>query len=347
MQVTTIGLDLAKHVFQVHGIDASGQVSVRRALRRKEVLSFFGKLPPCLVGIEACATAHYWAREIGRFGHEVRLMPPVYVKAYVKRNKNDMADAEAICEAVTRPTMRFVAVKSAEQQSVLMLHRTRALLVRQRTMLANAVRAHLAEFGIVIGLGVQNVIAMVRKLMIEQADNEFAPPRDPLPDLVRIALAPLLTAMLDLNGRIQMIGTEIIKWHRANEMSRRLETIPGFGAITASAVAATVTDPSVFESGREFAAWLGLTPRQNSSGGKERLGGITKMGDGYIRTLLVVGATAVIRYAKQDGSAKSAWVRKLLEKKPARVVAVALANKMARIAWALMTKKENYRAVPA
>ncbi|HZD42287.1 MAG TPA: IS110 family transposase [Terriglobales bacterium] len=346
MQVTTIGLDLAKHVFQIHGVDASGQVSVRRALRRKEVLSFFGKLAPCLVGIEACATAHYWAREIGTLGHEVRLMPPAYVKAYVKRNKNDMADAEAICEAVTRPTMRFVAVKSVEQQSVLMLHRTPALLVRQRTMLANAVRAHLAEFGIVAGLGVQNVIAMVRKLMVEQADNEFIPPRDPLPALVRIALAPLLTAMLDLNGRIQMIGTEIIKWHRANEMSRRLETIPGFGAITASAVAATVTDPSVFESGREF-AWLGLTPRQNSSGGKERLGGITKMGDGYIRTLPVVGATAVIRYAKRDGSAKSAWIRKLLERKPARVVAVALANKMARIAWALMTKKENYRAVPA
>ena len=252
MQVTTIGLDLAKHVFQVHGVDASGQVSVRRALRRKEVLSFFGKLAPCLVGIEACATAHYWAREIGRLGHKVRLMPPAYVKAYVKRNKNDMADAEAICEAVTRPTMRFVAVKSAEQQSVLMLHRTRALLVRQRTMLANAVRAHLAEFGFATGLGVQNVIAMVRNLMAEQADEELVPPSDPLPDLVRIALAPLLTAMLDLDGRIQMIGTEIIKWHRANEMSRRLETIPGFGAITASAVAATVTDPSVFESGESL-----------------------------------------------------------------------------------------------
>ena len=311
------------------------------------MLSFFGKLDSCLVGIEACATAHYWAREIGRFGHEVRLMPPAYIKPYVKRNKSDMADAEAICEAVTRPTMRFVAVKSTEQQSVLMLHRTRALLVRQRTMLANAIRAHLAEFGIVSGLGPQNVVAMVQELMTAHAGSELAPPNDPLPDLVRIALGPLLTAMLDLNGRIKMIGTEIIKWHRANETSRRLETIPGFGAITASAVAATVSDPSVFESGREFAAWLGLTPRQNSSGGKQRLGGITKRGDGYIRTLLVIGATAVIRYAKEEGSAKTTWIRKLLEKKPARVVAVALANKMARIAWALMTKRENYRAVPA
>ena len=205
----------------------------------------------------------------------------------------------------------------------------------------------MAEFGIVSGLGPQNVVAMVQELMTAHAGSELAPPNDPLPDLVRIALGPLLTAMLDLNGRIKMIGTEIIKWHRANETSRRLETIPGFGAITASAVAATVSDPSVFESGREFAAWLGLTPRQNSSGGKQRLGGITKRGDGYIRTLLVIGATAVIRYAKEEGSAKTTWIWKLLEKKPARVVAVALANKMARIAWALMTKRENYRAVPA
>ena len=334
-----------KTFFKFTGSTPAGEVVVRRALRRKDVLSFFGKLSPCLVGIEACATTHYWAREIGRFGHEVRLMPPAYVKAYVKRNKNDVADAEAICEAVTRPSMRFVAVKSSEQQSVLMLHRTRALLVRQRTMLSNAIRAHLAEFGIVVAQGMSNVIAIVKELAAPPVKGRSIPERDPLPDFVRIALAPLFSAMLDCSGRIKTLEAEIVKWHRKSDESRRLETIPGFGFITSSAVAATVADPSIFRSGREFSAWLGLTPRQNSSGGKERLGGITKMGDGYIRTLLVVGATAVIRYAKEEGSAKTAWIRKLLEKKPARVVAVALANKMARIAWAIMMKKENYRVV--
>ncbi len=344
MKITTIGLDLAKHAFQIHGIDAEGTVVVRKGLRRKEVLLFFGKIDPCLVGVEACAMAHYWAREIERFGHEVRLMPPAYVKPYVKRNKNDMTDAEAICEAVTRPTMRFVSVKSAEQQSVLMLHRTRALLVRQRTMLSNAVRAHLAEFGIVTTQGVHNVTGMIQKLMAQSANEELIRERELLPELVRIVLAPLLSALLDLAVRIKVLENEIVKWHRANATSRRLETIPGFGAMTASA---TVSDPSVFASGREFAAWIGLTPRQNSSGGKERLGGVTKMGDAYIRTLLVVGAIAVIRYAKKDGSTRSAWVRRLLEKKPVWVVAVALANKMARIAWALMMRKENYRAAQA
>ena len=320
----------------------------RRALRRKEVLLFFGKLDPCLVGLEACATSHYWAREIERFGHVVRLMPPAYVKPYVKRNKNDMTDAAAICEAVTRPTMRFVPVKSAEQQSVLMLHRTRALLVRQRTMLSNAVRAHLAEFGIVTTQGVHNVMEVIRSLMtVTPAEEELIQELGPLPELVGIVIAPVLAALRDLAVRIKLLENEIVRWHRANVTSRRLETIPGFGAITASAVAATVADPSVFASGREFAAWIGLTPRQNSSGGKERLGGITKMGDAYIRTLLVVGAIAVIRYAKKDSSAKSAWVRRLLEKKPVRVVAVALANKMARIAWAVMIRKENYRAAHA
>ena len=348
MKIATIGLDLAKHTFQVHGVDAEGSVVVRRALRRKEVLLFFGKLDPCLVGLEACATSHYWAREIERFGHVVRLMPPAYVKPYVKRNKNDMTDAAAICEAVTRPTMRFVPVKSAEQQSVLMLHRTRALLVRQRTKLSNAVRAHLAEFGIVTTQGVHNVMEVIRSLMtVTPAEEELIQELGPLPELVGIVLAPVLAALRDLAVRIKLLENEIVRWHRANVTSRRLETIPGFGAITASAVAATVADPSVFASGLEFAAWIGLTPRQNSSGGKERLGGITKMGDAYIRTLLVVGAIAVIRYAKKDSSAKSAWVRRLLEKKPVRVVAVALANKMARIAWAVMIRKENYRAAHA
>jgi transposase len=263
------------------------------------------------------------------------------VKPYVKRNKNDVADAEAICEAVSRPTMRFVPVKTAEQQAVLMLHRTRGLLVRQRTMLANAIRSHLAEFGIVAPQGVSNVVALIERLISAPQQDE------PLPDLVLLLLAPLLATMNDLRQRIKVLEAELMKLHRASEVSRRLETIPGFGCITSTAIAAAVSDPSIFRSGREFAAWLGLTPRQNSSGGKERLGGITKMGDGYLRSLLVNGATAVIRFAKEEGSAKTTWIRTLLAKKPPRVVAVALANKMARIAWAVMTKKEVYRALPA
>lgn len=344
MAITTIGVDLAKNVFQVHGVDDTGNVVVRRALRRKEMLSFFGGLAPCLVGMEACATAHHWARELARLGHEVRLMPPAHVKPYV--NKNDTADAEAICEAVTQPTMRFVAVKSTEQQSVLMLHRSRALLVRQRTMLVNAVRAHLAEFGIVVGLGVRNAVIAAHDLL--KPDNSAAVPEgSTIPNLVLIALAPLVTAIEGLGVRIKRLELEIARWHRTDQTSRRLETIPGVGVMTASAMSASIADPSMFASGREFAAWLGLTPRQNSSGGKERLGGITKMGDRYLRTLLVTGATAVIRYAKEEGSAKTAWIRNLLDKKPPRVVAVALANKMARIAWVLMTRQETYRTIPA
>ena len=315
MQLATIGLDLAKNVFQVHGIPSEGKAVVRRTLRRREVLDFFARIEPCLVGMEACGTAHYWAREIARFGHDVRLMPPAYVKPYVKRNKNDATDAEAICEAVSRPTMRFVPVKTAEQQSVLMLHRTRSLLVRQRTMIANAIRGHLAEFGIVAAQGVGNVVALIERLISAPNQDE------PLPDLVPTLLAPLLATMNDLRQRIKMLEVEIVKLHRANDVSRRLETIPGFGCITSTAIAAAVPDPSIFRSGREFAAWLGLTPRQNSSGGKERLGGITKMGDGYIRSLLVNGATAVIRFAKEEGSAKTIWIRRMLARKPARMEA--------------------------
>lgn len=338
MEITTIGLDLAKSIFQVHGIDAEGKAVVRRSLRRADVLMFFSKLEPCLVGIEACATAHHWAREIGSFGHTVRLMPPAYVKPYVKRNKNDMADAEAICEAVMRPNMRFVAVKTAAQQSVLMLHRCRALLVRQRTMLANAVRAHLAELGIAMPKGIRTLLAALSAPQNEGND---------VPGLARRALEPMASALVELGKRIRELEVDIVREHRGNETSRRLETIPGFGVMTSTAMAATVADPTAFKSGREFAAWLGLTPRENSSGGKQRLGSITKMGDGYLRTLLVVGATAVIRFAREEGSAKTAWIRKLMEKKPAKVVAVALANKMARIAWAIMTKGEVYRVIPA
>jgi transposase len=336
MQVPTIGLDPAKHVFQVHGVNDTGQVVVRKRLRRAEVLTFFAALEPCLVGMEACATAHHWARELIKLGHTVKLMPPSYVKPYVRRGKNDATDAAAICEAVTRPSMRFVPVKSADQQSVLMLHRVRALLIRQRTMLVNALRGHLAEFGIVVAQGVSRIRELIETLTDEN-------PASPVPALARTALAPLVAQLIDLQPRIKALEAELLAWHRTNAQSQCLETIPGVGFITATAIAATVTDPSQFRSGREFAAWLGLTPRQTSSGGKERLGRISKMGDGYLRTLLVVGATAVMRYARRKSAAGSDWISRLLGTKPARLVAVALANKTARIAWALLAKKDVYR----
>jgi transposase len=338
MQVTTIGFDLAKNVFQVHGVAESGAVVIGKRLRRAQVLEFFAGLAPCLVGIEACASAHHWARELMKLGHDVKLMPPSYVKAYVRRGKNDAADAEAICEAVGRANMRFVPVKTTDQQAVLMLHRARALLIRQRTMLANAFRAHLAEFGIIVAQGVGRVVSLIEKIF---GDGEDALE---LPRLARSALAALAAQFLDLAPRIKALEIELLAWHKTNEESRRLETIPGVGFITATAIAATVTDASHFRSGREFAAWLGLVPRQNSSGGKTRLGGISKMGDRYLRSLLFVGATAVIRFARTRASARTAWINALLAKKPARLVAVALANKTARIAWALLVRKEVYRA---
>jgi transposase len=341
MQITTVGLDLAKHIFQVHAVDGIGQAVVRKRLRRAELLSFFASLPPCLIGMEACATSHHWARELIKLGHTVKLMPPAYVKAYVKRGKTDAADAEAICEAVARPSMRFVPVKSAEQQSVLMLHRVRALLIRQRTMLVNALRGHLAEFGIIVAQGISRIRELIAILTGESPDAPLSP-------LARRALAPLVDQLLDLQPRIRGLEAELLAWHRQSQESRRLETIPGVGFITATAIAATVPDPSLFRSGREFAAWLGLTPRPNSSGGKERLGRISKMGDGYLRTLLVVGATAVIRYARTKTAAETAWISSLLSKKPVRLVSVALANKTARIAWALLSRGEVYRsATPA
>ena len=332
-QITTIGLDLAKNVFQVHGIDGAGKVLVRKQLRRSEVLRFFAALPPCLVGMEACGTAHYWARELSRLGHTVRLMPPAYVKPYVKRGKTDAADA-ADAEALTRPTMRFVAVKSANQQSVLMLHKVRDLLVRQRTMLINALRGHLAEFGIVAARGPGGVSAAITALHEAQ---------DGLPDLARQVLHGLIDQMRALAVEIAKAEKRILAWHRASEASRRLAAIPGIGPITASAIAAAVPDATLFRSGRQFAAWLGLTPRPRSSGGKERLGGISKQGDGYIRRLLVIGATAVIRRARQDNTSKS-WAAKLLERKSARLVSVALANKTARIAWAVLARNQSYMA---
>jgi len=281
MQITTIGLDLAKHWFQVHGVDADGRVVVRRPLRRSGVTAYFRSLEPCLVGMEACATAHYWARELTALGRTVKVMPPADVKAYVKRNKNDAADAEAICEAVTRPSMRFVPVKDAEQQSVLMLHRARSLLVRQRTMLVNALRDHMAEFGIVAPRGLRHV-KILNKTIAHQQER--------LPDLVRSILQTIVDQLNGTMARIREIERRLTRWHRQSRVSRLLATVPGVGIMGASALAATVANSSLFRSGREFAAWLGMTPRQNSSGGRERLGQTSKRGDKYIRSLLTAGA---------------------------------------------------------
>jgi transposase len=340
MRVTTIGLDLAKRVFQAHGVDAAGRTVLRRKLQRGEVLAFFRELPPRLVGIEACSTAHHWAREIRGLGHEVRLMPASYVKPYVKPGKTDAVDAEAICEAVTRPNMRFVPIKSAEQQAALMLHRTRDLLVRQRTMLINALRGHMAEFGIIAPQGASRVGELVALLMDEGEAT--------LPALARQALRRLAGELHALERRIAEIEAAILAWHKENEVGRRLATIPGIGPITASAIVATVGDAAQFGSARQLAAWIGLVPKQNSSGGKQRRSGISKQGDRYLRRLLVLGATALIRHARTKATPQAAWIRQLLERRPAKLVAVALANKTARIAWAVLAKRVDYRAsVPA
>lgn len=336
MQVITIGLDLAKSVFQVHGVDAAGRVLIKKKLRRSEVLKFFSAQPACLVGMEACATAHHWAREITALGHEARLMPAAYVKAYVRRQKNDAADAEAICEAVTRPNMRFVPIKSADRQGVLVLHRTRELLVRQRTMLINAIRGHCAEFGLIAPQGARRSAELIEQ--VRQATTAL------VPELARSALLKLADQLGALAAQIHDLERQLMIWHRQDQASQRLATIPGVGVITATALSATIVDPSVFRSGRELAAFLGLVPRQNSSGGKDRLGRISKMGDGYLRKLLVVGATSVIRRARTGALAAAPWIRSLLERRPARVVTVAMANKTARIAWAVLARGEVYRA---
>ncbi len=336
MQITTVGLDLAKNVFQVHGIDAKGKVVVRRRLRRAQVRDFFAGLKPCLIGLEACGTAHFWARELRALGHEVRIMPPSYVKAYVRRGKNDAVDAEAICEAVGRPTMRFVPIKTEEQQSALMLHKARELLIRQRTMLVNALRAHMAELGMIAPQGREKIDDLIA--VIEDGEDES------VPALAKAALKPLVAQLRSAEEAIAAADDEIMAWHKGNEASRRLETIPGIGVHTASAIAASVPDPSFFRSGREFAAWLGLVPRQNSSGGKERLGRISKQGNRYIRKLLVLGATSMLRQARANTAPGADWVNGLLERRPPRLVTVAMANKTARIAWALLAKGETYRA---
>jgi transposase len=337
MQITTVGLDLAKRVFQVHAVDASGDVVVRKALRRSQVLPFFTKLPPCLIGIEACGTSHHWARELTKLGHEVRMMPPAYVKPYVKRGKNDAVDAEAICEAVTRPTMRFVAMKSAEQQAALSLYRARNLLVKQRTQLVNMIRGLLAEFGIDIPEGLERALGLARQI----AAKEVTPD---VPQMAMQILGLLCGQVLDTHVRLQAIDRAILALQRTDEVARRLSTIPGIGPVGATALAASVADPGQFRSGREFAAWLGLTPSQNSSGGKDRLGRITKMGDRYLRKLLVVGATSLIRRAKYKPETADPRLVALLARKPVRVASVAMANMMARVVWAIMIRGEVYQA---
>lgn len=337
-RVSIVGLDLAKSVFQVHGISARGEVVLRRRLTRGQLMKLFEKLPPCLVGMEACASAHHWARELVALGHEVKLMPAQYVKPYVKRGKNDAADAEAICEAVTRPTMRFVGVKSPDQQATMMLHRVRKILTRQRTQISNALRAHMAEFGITatVGrVGLDRLIAVI-------ADRDDAR----LPDEAQACLAMLCTQLEMVKAQILDNDRRILADARKTEAGRRLMKIPGIGPLLASAIVACVPDPTTFYNGRSLSAWIGLTPRQNSSGGKERLGSITKAGNTYLRELLVVGAMAVVRRAMRD-SAKRPWVTQLLSRKKPKVAAVALANKNARIIWAMMATGEPYRELAA
>jgi len=333
-QVVTIGLDIAKSVFQVHGVDAEGVVVIRQKLPRARLLSFFAKLEPCLVGIEACGASHHWARELISLGHEARLMPPSYVKPYLKRQKNDMADAEAICEAVTRPTMRFVPVKSPEQQGVMVLHRTRLVLTRQRTQLSNAIRGHMGEFGLTAAIGREGLGKLIA-VILDGADERVT--RE-----ARVCLTMLVDQIRLVNLQILENDRLIRTNARATEVGRRLMEIPGVGPLLASAMVAAVADPAAFKTGRNLAAWIGLVPKQNSSGGKERLGGITKQGDRYLRQMLVVGALAVVRYAQRNGTRRP-WLLQLLARRTPKVAAVALANKNARMIWAIMTSGERYR----
>jgi transposase len=336
MQTSTIGIDLAKNVFQLHGVDAQGKVVLVRQLRRGQMIAFLAKVPPCLIGMEACATSHHWAREITKLGHEVKLIPPAYVKAYVKRQKNDAADAAAICEAVTRPSMRFVPVKSADQQSTLAVHRTRNLLVSQCTQLINALRAHLAELGVVTEKG-RDGLARLIAILKDEATLQS------LPAAMLHALRAMVAGLAALQTQIAELDRSIRDQHRTSDVSRRLKTIPSIGLLGATALTATITDPGAFKSGRDLAAWIRLVPKQNSTGGKERLGGISKQGDRYLRRLLVAGATAVVQHARRHPE-KYPWITKLLARKPAKLVAIAVANKTARIAWAIMTRGGTYRS---
>lgn len=332
-QPTTVGIDLAKNVFQVHGVDAGGAVVLKRKLRRSQVLAFLEDVEPCLVGMEACAGAHFWARKLAALGHEVRIMPPSYVKPYVKRGKTDAADAEAICEAVARPTMRFVPVKSAERQAALLDHKTRDFLVRQRTQLVNTIRAHLSEFGIVMAKGIHNV-----ERLLAAADD--------LPEAARPAVDMLADQLRQTQEKIDAVTCRIEAAQKDDPLARRLATIPGVGSVTASAIAATTPEVDNFGNARDYAAWIGLTPQPHSSGGKERLGRISKAGNRYLRRLLYLGAMAQIS-ARRCGGPGDDWLWHMLERKPVKVVAIALANRMARVVWALIRNGESYRANPA
>ena len=334
MQVTTIGVDLAKNIFQVHGITESDEVAFNRPLRRAQMVPFFARLDPCLVGMEACSTSHYWARELTKLGHEVRLSPPMYVKAYVKRGKSDAIDAEAICEAVTRPTMRFVEAKSVEQQALLSLHRARSLMVRQRTQLVNALRSMLAEFGVYVARGLARAISFAQD-MLAGAELE-------LPEIAQDVVHNLCGQLSVLHGQVRWYEVRLRLEAKRDPRVKLLQTIPGVGPVTASAIAASIGSGHQFNNGREFAAWLGLTPTNRSSGGKERLGRITKMGDQYLRQLLVVGMTSLVRQKKSHPERANKWLTSLLERKPARLATVAMANKTARIVWAVLTKNEPY-----
>jgi transposase len=334
-EVSTIGMDLAKSVFQVHGADASGAVVFRKKLRRNQVLSFLAGQPPCTVAMEACSSSHHWAREISTLGHTVRLIPPAYVKPFVKRQKNDMADAEAICEAAQRPTMRFVAPKSEQAQAAALVFRARDLLVRQRTQTINALRGHLAEFGIVVAKGSAHVSQLVQA--VESSDG-------PLPEIARPILQILIDTLHRLDEQIAVLDREVAQRAKANETARRLMTIPGVGPVTAVALTALAPSAQTFRRGRDFAAWVGLTPLQHSTGGKQKLGATSKMGERTLRRLLIIGASAVVRWAARHGAPAGSWMARMLACKPPMLVRVALANKMARIVWALMAKGGTYQA---
>jgi transposase len=337
-QVSTIGLDLAKSIFQVHGADASGAVVFRKRLRRNQVLAFFAAQPPCTIAMEACSSSHHWAREIGTLGHAVRLIPPAYVKPFVKRHKNDAADAEAICEAAQRPTMRFVAPKSAQAQAAALVFRARDLLVRQRTQVINALRGHLAEFGLIVAQGPAHVPQLVQAV-----EN----PDEPLPEIARPVLQILIDTLHRLDEQIALLDREVIQRVQADETAHRLMTIPGIGPVTAVALTALAPPAQTFTRGRDFAAWVGLTPLQHSTGGKQKLGATSKMGERTLRRLLIIGASTVLRWAARHGAPAGSWMARMLACKPPILVRVALANKMARIVWALMAKGGTYQAPAA
>ncbi|ATQ56478.1 IS110 family RNA-guided transposase [Paracoccus yeei] len=338
-EITTIGLDLAKHVFQLHGADASGRAVLRKKLRRDQVLAFFSQLPSCVVVMEACGGAHFWGREIGKLGHEVRLIPPAYVKPFVKRQKNDVGDAEAICEAALRPTMRFVPVKSEETQGAAMVFRVRELLIRQRTQAINALRGHLAEFGQIVPQGAANAARLIA--IVENQDSDL--PADAI-----ATLKVLVAALIHLETEIARLDAEIARRAKEDEVARRLMTVPGIGPLIATALAVLAPPPGTFRKARDFAAWLGLTPRQHSTGGKQRLGATTKMGERSLRRLLILGANSVIIKRHVHAAARpGTWLGGMLTRKPPMLVRVALANKMARIVWALMAKGGVYQSPAA